>query len=163
MKEIQERRISTNRRRVSQYSEERRKTTQYLPRRENIRTVNITSSRISNVPHGSVHMRWRVIDNHNPWIYQATAMCMRRNHENEIQRIKDARLFNSNENENKHNITTHGNIRIVCMTKFAQSNAPRGAFKWGEGCWSARISNQNPWFNQATAMCMKRNHEKRNS
>ena len=33
------------------------KTTQYLPRRENIRTVNVTSSRIKNVPHGGIHMR----------------------------------------------------------------------------------------------------------
>ena len=44
MKEIQERRISTSRRRLSQYLEEQRKTTQYPPRIEDIRTVNITSS-----------------------------------------------------------------------------------------------------------------------
>ena len=57
--------------------------------------------------------------------------------------------------KNKHNSPTQGSIRIVCVTKFAQSNAPRGTLKWGEGCWSARII-----WNLAQLTISKQNHEK---
>ena len=139
MKEIQERRISTNRRRVSRYSEEKRKTTQYFSQKENIRTVNMTSSRTQTSrlgafvwgegwlqPQPIVLSSNRSVHEKKPW---------KRSSKNKT------RVFSIQMNNEDNTIFPRQKIsELSTWQTFAQNNASRGALKWGEGWWSARIT-----------------------
>jgi len=66
-----------------------------------------------------------------PMLRSATALCVKENMKNEIQRIKDVHLFNSNERRETTQYFTLGNIRKNCPhdKDSLKVAPPRGALK----------------------------------